>query len=222
MGIHARIEPGGHISINHTAWIDHRTGGPDPDLTTDLHTWATTHPNPSTGVGVGPGDEPEQTPDRDWPALARAWCTTRGYEIPEPDLIAHPKSRLDASIWVLRATAARYPIAVIGLNDDPPVVHAEVPHLDPWYWFDADSVDIGCPSGHGWTWRTGREMVTADGDFTTLTVVFGPDLDAPFTPCPACAAHAHGDRRIPCGCDGTPWIRCPTCGARCDVELPTR
>ena len=58
--------------------------------------------------------------------------------------------------------------------------------------------------------------------FTTLTVVFGPNLDAPFTPCPTCIASAAGQRSEPCGCDGAPWIVCPVCGHRCDVDLPTR
>ena len=156
-------------------------------------------------------------------ATARAWCAARGHATPEPDYLAHAEIRLDTGVWILRATIAdRYTVAVVGINHDPPAVYAEVPHLDPWEWFDADSVDIICPNGHGWTWRTGREMVTADGDFTTLSVVFGANLDAPFSPCPTCTAHHLGQQATPCGCDGTPWIVCPTCGSRCDVELPTR
>lgn len=219
MGTHARIEPGGHVSIDTTAWLEQRTGGPDPDLTADLHTWAATH----TDTGQPSTARPDTLAvPRNWPAVTRAWCTDRGHDTPEPDFLAHTDTRLDTDLWILRATVGRqYRIAVIGLGWNIPVVHAETPHLDPWEWFDADSVDISCPSGHGWTWRTGRELITADGTFTTLTVVFGPDLDAPFTPCPHCTAHQKGLRRLPCGCDG-PWIICPACGSRCDVELPTR
>jgi hypothetical protein len=218
MGRHARIEPGGYIAIDHAAWLEQRTGGPDPDLTGDLTAWATHHTD--TGEPVAPDHAPLA---RDWPTVARAWCTARGHETPEPDFLAHVGTRLDADVWVLRATTTgRFTIAVVGIDHDPPTVYAEVPHLDPWEWFDADSVDICCPGGHGWTWRTGRELVTGDeGAFTTLTVVFGPTLDSPFTPCPDCTAHRLGQRAAPCGCDGTPWIVCPTCGTRCDVELPT-
>ena len=87
---------------------------------------------------------------------------------------------------------------MVGINHDEPIVYADT-CTDSWDWYDADSIDISCPGGHGWTWRTGRELVTADGSFTTLTVVFGPDLDAPFTPCPHCAAHAARQRSEPCG-----------------------
>ena len=109
---------------------------------------------------------------------------------------------------------------MIGIDHDPPTVYADT-CTDPGDWFDADTVNIHCPTGHGWAWRTGRELVTADGSFTTLTAVFGPDPHAPFTPCPDCTAHQHDRRTTRCGCDRTPWIICPTCGRRCDVELPT-
>lgn len=207
MGEHAWIEPDGRVRIHTPAWLEQRTGGLDPEFTRDLHTWA------ATRTGTGP---------RDWPALARAWCTARELATPEPDFLTHTGTRLDADLWILRATSGhRYRIAVIGLNQDPPVVHAEIPHLDPGDWFDADSVDIGCPAGHGWVWRTGRELlVIADGTFATLTTVFGPNLDAPFTTCRDCTAHHLGQRTTPCGCDGTPWIICPICGNRCDIDLP--
>jgi hypothetical protein len=227
MGRHARITPDWTIRIDTTAWLDQRTGGPDPDLTGDLHTWAATHTN--TGEANPGQPEPHRLGAeppvgvRNWPAVARAWCAARGHETPEPDFLAHTGTRLDADLWILRAAvgSSRYRIAVIGINQDPPVVHAEVPLLDPWDWFDADSVDICCPGGHGWTWRTGRELVTANtGTFTTLTVVFGANLDAPYAPCPACTAHQLGQSATSCGCDGTPWIVCPVCGKRCDVELP--
>jgi hypothetical protein len=112
------------------------------------------------------------------------------------------------------------PVAVVLRNDDPPVVHTDTSETAGWY--DADTVDIVCPGGgHGWTWRSGRELLdAATGSFTTLTVVFGANLDAPFTPCPDCRAHQAGRRRDPCGCDGSSWILCPICGRRCDVELP--
>jgi hypothetical protein len=217
MGIHARIEPGGYVTIDTPAWLEQRTGGPDPDLTRDLHAWAATHTD--TGEPTAPD---RLALVRNWPATARAWCTARGHETPEPDLIAHTETRLDADAWILRVTTdGGYKVAVVGINHDAPTVYAEVPYMDPWEWFDADSVDLCCPCGHGWTWRTGRELVAADdGTFTTLTVVFGPNLDAPFSPCPNCTAHHLGQRATPCGCDGTPWIICPTCGHRCDVELP--
>jgi hypothetical protein len=81
-------------------------------------------------------------------------------------------------------------------------------------------VQVFCPNGHGWWWRTGRELLTADLTFTTLTAVFGANLDAPFSRCRVCDAYDTGRRSHPCGCDATPWIVCPTCEQRCDVELP--
>jgi hypothetical protein len=123
---------------------------------------------------------------------------------------------------VLRATVGhQYRIAVVRTGHHLPVVHAEIPHLDPGYWFDADSVDITCPHGHGWTWRTGRDLVTAHGDFTTLSEVFGPDPDAPFAACARCAPGPRSPRRILGDCHHVPRILCPTFGADCDVELPT-
>ena len=212
MSRHARIEPGGYVVIDVDAWLDQRTGGPVDELTTDLLRWAATHPKGSQRAPT----------DRDWAATAREWMAGRGFEVADHDLIAHVETRLDATVWILRGSRPGYgPVAVVGVNNEPPSVCADV-CTDSWDWFDADSVDIACPGGHGWTWRTGRELLTADGSFTTLTAVFGPGLDAPFTPCPHCAAHAAGQGPEPCGCDGAPWIVCPACGRRCDVHLPTR
>ena len=220
MGIHARIEPGGYITIDTAAWLEQRTGGPDDDLTRDLRTWAARHDDDGRPTAPGAATHSRY---RNWVQATRTWATYRGYDIPEPDLIGHAETRLDAEIWILRATVnGRYKVAAVGINHDPPSVYAET-CTDPYDWFDADTVEIGCPAGHGWTWRTGREMVTAEGTFTTLTMVFGPDLDAPFTPCPACASQSNGQPTEPCPCDGTPWILCPApgCGQRCDVELPS-
>jgi hypothetical protein len=220
MGTHARIEPGGYVTIDVGAWLEHRTGGPDDDLTSDLRAWAARHDD--DGRPTAPG-APIHSRYRNWVDVTRSWATARGHEIPEPDLIGHAETRLDAEVWILRATiTGRYKVAAVGINHDPPTVHAES-CTDPYDWFDADTVEIGCPAGHGWTWRTGRELIDGrTGSFTTLTAVFGADLDAPFTPCPRCTAHQHGAGREPCPCDGAPWIICPIpgCGRRCDVELP--
>jgi hypothetical protein len=211
MGNHARIESG-RISIDTLAWLEQRTAGTIDHLTDDLHTWAT-----QTRTSI-PGPQ-------HWLELTLGWRRHRGFTGPDPGdpgVIAHTGTRLDADLWIARSiTPHDGPIAVIRINDDPPVVHTD--HVtDSGDWYDADTVDIGCPNGHGWTWRTGRELLDADGSFTTLTVVFGPNLDAPFSTCPTCQAHQLGQRTEPCGCDGTPWIICPTCGQRCDVELPER
>jgi hypothetical protein len=178
-------------------------------LTADHH-WNDAHPDRSADPGPpGPGGD-------------RSGGWDRGFQVADPDLIAHVETRLDAEVCILRATSPQHgPVAVVGINHDRPVVYADT-CTDSWYWFDADSVQIACPNGHGWTWRTGRELLTADGSFTTLTVVFGPNLDAPFTPCPTCITWAGGQRSEPCGCDGAPWIVCPVCGHRCDLDLPTR
>jgi hypothetical protein len=212
MGRYAHIEPGGSISIDPGAWIAERTGGPDPDLTHSVRAGYVVRRQAGRG--------PEQ--HNDWLSAARAWCTEHDRALREPDLIYHDQTRLAARIWILRATVAdRYPIAVIGVNAGPATVYADT-CTDSGYWFDADSVDIFCPAGHGWTWLTGRELITARGDCTTITRVFGMDLAAPFTACPDCERARAARRPRGCGCDETPWIICPTCGQRCDVELPGR
>jgi hypothetical protein len=217
MGTYAHIEPGGHITIDPYAWLEQRTAGALGELTSNLHWWAHTHDD--TGTPLTHGDP--RPGRRNWCATARSWCQAHGYETPEPDLISHTHTRLNGDLWILRAQTPNHePIAVVGINTWMPIVYADY-CSDPWEWFDADSVDIGCPAGHGWTWRTGRELIDAQGSFTTLTLAFGADLDAPFTPCPRCADHHDNPSIEPCHCDGQPWILCPTCGRRCDVELPT-
>ena len=127
-------------------------------------------------------------------------------------------------------------IVIVGIDGHPPTIYADGCR-DSWAWRDADSLVITCPAGHGWTWRTGRELLTTTGRATTLTAVFGSDLDAPFTTCPTCTGRDHrpGRRRndrqagatagttdVPaCGCDRDPWIVCPTCGQVCTLTLPT-
>jgi hypothetical protein len=218
MGRHARIE-NDYVTIDTLAWLEQRTGGPIPGLTVALQAWGArarmTDPTLYHWVDIIPG-----------------WCAASGYPGPDPtdpqaiQVISHLGSRLDAEVWVARATTPDDgPIAVVLVNDDLPVVYADTAP-DAGDWWDGDSVQIFCPNGHGWTWRTGRELLTQDGSSTTVSVVFGPDcptaLDAPFQPCPDCEAHRLGRRPSPCGCDGTWWIVCTTCGARCDVDLPPR
>jgi hypothetical protein len=221
MGAHARIGPGDQVTIHTAAWLEQRTGGVIEELSTDLRTWAATHEDiidVSSDVISGPVRGGPAAGD--WLLAARAWCRVRGYECPEPDFIVHVGTRLDVeTLWILRAVAAHWQrIAIVGIDHDTPRVYADTCH-DTGTWFDADSVDIHCPDGHGWTWRTGRELLTRDGDWTTLTMLFGPSLDAPFTGCGDCTAYRHGEREQPCPCDRTRWILCPTCGRRCDVEL---
>jgi hypothetical protein len=137
-------------------------------------------------------------------------------------VIDHRNTRLDAGVWIARTSIPRWgALAVVQLNDERPQVYLDVA-LDPSDWYDADSVDIACRGGHRWTWRTGRELIDKQGRYTTVSVVFGPDLDAPFITCPLCTGYAEGTRRLPCGCDGASWIVCPRCRARCDVTAPTR
>jgi hypothetical protein len=214
MGIHARIEPGGYIAIDTTAWLDVRTAGRLDDLTSDLRRWVAARAD--DGSPLQPG-QPVGV-HRAWPSLTAAWCRQHAYERPEPALIDHADTRLDGDIWIVRAqTDGHGPIAVVGIDHDPPTVHADG-CTDPWDWFDADSVTITCPAGHGWTWRTGRELVSARGTFTTLTLVFGPDLDAPFTyPTDTTPTGDTPER----GGLATPQILCPTCGTPCEVDLPT-
>ena len=215
MGTHARIE-NGYISIDTTAWLEQRTGGPLPHLTEELRVW---------GNDRRHHDEPDSF---HWEDAALAWCRYREYSSPDPSdpdagptVIGHFGTRLDTELWIARADAREHgPIAIVVVNDEAPVVYANRV-TDSADWYDADTVDITCPSGHGWTWRTGRELIDASGSFTTLTVVFGPDLDAPFTACPTCTDHHDGRRQDACGCDRSSWIACPACRSRCDVELPS-
>jgi hypothetical protein len=212
MGTHATIKDG-YIGIDALAWLEQRTGGPIPELTGDLQTWGTHARATITDL-------------YHWADIIPRWITARRYPGPDPtdptavQVISHVGTRLDADLWIARATAPDYgPIAAVLFNDDLPVVYADTIH-DTAPWYDGDSIDIGCPNGHGWTWRAGRELLTADGSFTTLTLAFGPNLDAPFQPCGDCEAYRLGRRPDPCRCDGSSWIVCPTRGARCDVQLP--
>jgi hypothetical protein len=213
VGTHVRIHPGGFITIDTSAWIARLTGDPDTNLTDDLRTWQETLSTPVAGT----------IPIQDPATVAWAWCHARGRDIAWPGVIRHDATRLDARIWILRATAARhYPIAVIGLDAGAAshvTVYADTCR-NTGAWIDADSVDIRCPAGHGWTWAGGRKLITAQGDVTNITRVFGTDFDAPFTTCPECERARSASRPHGCGCDATPWIICPICGRRCDVELP--
>jgi hypothetical protein len=196
-----RIEPGGCVLIDVNAWVSLRTAGIEPTLTAELHEWA--------------GHRAEN-----WSEAAQGWSQDQGYDLREPDVITHGATRLDASAWVLLATAGDgRRLAVVGIDHDPPTIYLDTT-LDPWWWYDADSVVITCLARHSWTWRSGREVLTVEGRPATLTTVFGPSLDAPFTICPDCTAFHLGSRQVPCDCDRSPWILCPTCGQRCSVDLP--
>lgn len=199
-----RISPDGGIVIDPAAWISRRVGGPRPDLTAELRAW----PGRVTTDGIP-----------NWPQVAQAWCTVRGHQVRGLGLIVHKQTRLDTQVWALLTTSDGRPLAVVGINHDPPTVHLDTTG-DPWRWYDADSVVIACPGGHSWQWRSGREVLTAAGRPATLTTVFGPSLDAPFSICPDCTAFHLGSRKIPCDCDRSPWILCPTCGQRCGTGLP--
>ncbi|HEX2810519.1 MAG TPA: hypothetical protein VHN80_30520 [Kineosporiaceae bacterium] len=214
MGTHARIESD-YVSIDALAWLDQRTAGTIPELTTDLQAYGARARTTDSGL-------------YHWVDIALAWRRLREFNSPDAGdpgdagVIAHVGTRLDAELWIARAVAPGYGrIVIVLFNDDLPVVYTDTV-TDSGDWYDADTVDISCPNGHGWTWRTGRELIDAGGSFTTLTVVFGVDLNAPFSPCPQCEAHRLARRPDPCRCDRTPWIICPACGGRCDVELPPR
>jgi hypothetical protein len=212
MGRHARIEID-RIVIDTTAWLEQRTAGPLPGLTRQLRAWARAH-----------------RPDgAEWPEAVLAWCAAHGYRGPDrtdqagPLVIHHELTRLDADLWL---ACARHPtrgrFVVVQRDDREPRIYTDYTTREIADWDDADSVDIACPRGHGWTWLTGTTLLDGQGSFTCLSAVFGTDPDAPFTGCPHCAAFRHGQRARPCGCDRSSWITCPACGARCDAELPAR
>jgi hypothetical protein len=223
MGTHARIE-NGFISIDTAAWLDHRTAGRLDDLTGDLHRWAAQRHQDTADATEG--CVPPKLSGYAWQQTVLDWCTARGHAggdptdpLADPVLVAHEMTRLDRDLWVaLAVTPDSGRIAVVQAGDDAPIVYTDGTR-ELADWFDADTVQIFCRNGHGWWWRTGRELLTADGSFTTLTVVFGANLDAPFSRCRVCDAYDTERRSEPCGCDGTPWIICPICGQRCDVEL---
>ena len=217
MGKHAWITPDGSVTVSTKAWLQQRVDGRLPELTGHLRRWANRH------TPEGEPRKPELLPGAtlrttaDWVATTRAWAEATDSQEAEPDVIVHQGTRLDTNLWIVRVTnPARRRLAVVGVNPHPPAVYGDscASVMD---WSDI-SVDILCGNGHSWTWRHGRELLTADLAFTTITRVFGQHGDTPFTPCPTCPPAAVG-RAITCGCDGTPWIRCPTCGNRCDIEL---
>ncbi|WP_143447409.1 hypothetical protein [Kineosporia sp. R_H_3] len=135
------IHPGGYVTVDVLVWLDQRTGGPIDELTTALQNWAS---------------RPDAAPD--WLENAQTWMTTSGFEPTSPelavtDVIAHVETRLDAEVWILRGIHRDWgPVAVVGINHDPATVYADA-CTDSGDWFDADSVDITCPGGHGWTWQ---------------------------------------------------------------------
>lgn len=213
MSEYARITPAGGIRIDTNAWIAARTGGVVDEATQALRDWAHRRGQPPPQVMAGTAGQPE---------VARAWCDQAGYPVREPGLVIHQHTRLDTDVWVLPTVLpGPGPVAVIATTTTRMTVHTDTT-TDPWVWCDADTVAITCPAGHHWTWRSGRELLTATGRATTLTVAFGANLDAPFTRCPVCAAYDLGQRTSPCGCDGTPWIVCPTCGRRAHLSAPAR
>lgn len=218
MGDHVRIEPDGRITIDAAAWIAHRTYRIHHDLTADLRSWARQHAHlidPDETLGTNGSLSPR------WPTVTQAWCDARGHRINELGMIRHAGTRLDANLWLLLASTTDHgEITIVGTDHGFPTVHADA-CTDSWQWYDADSVVIACPGGHTWTWRSGREVLTDAGRPTTLTTVFGPNLDAPFSPCPTCTQFHLGASETPCGCDRSPWIVCPVCGQHCDLHLPT-
>jgi hypothetical protein len=227
MGDYARITSTGGVLIDTAAWIAARTGDVRTDLTGQLHGWARHHPDQAANPAATADRRDARRPGAGWPGLALAWCEHAGHQVGQPGLVVHQGTRLDTSVWILPATtnnggdggpgAGR--IAVVGLGDHPPAVYVDAT-TDPWAWRDADTVTITCPTGHWWVWRSGRELLTATSRPVTLTGVFGVNLDAPFSPCPDCAAFQLGRRAAPCGCDGAPWIVCPVCGRRCRLGPP--
>lgn len=205
-----QVTPAGSPVITTTAWIALRTRGVHPALTEDLHRWA------HHGRRHRARDRDDA---RAWPGLALAWCHARGHVVAASGIIVHTRTRLDTPLWVLpAATVDARRIAVIGLHWDQPTVYADG-CAEPWPWRDADTIVITCPTGHAWTWHTGRELSTATGRATTIAAVFGPSLDAPFTACPTC--RHRDDGRAGCSCDRSPWIVCPTCRHTCTLTLPT-
>jgi len=221
MGKNARIGPGPTVTIDTTAWLKHRVGPLNDVLTGDLRSWATAL-NDDTGQ---PATAPSRTStfalghrSYEWWNQTQTWRQKNGYIETIPRLIVHSDTRLDATVWIYRLlTGHGHHIVVIGLNDQAPTVYTDT-RVDTWTWLDADSIDILCPNHHHWTWKTGRELLTRTGMPTTVTLIFGPSLDAPFTLAPNCT-HDSNNGEPDCGCGTTPWILCPTCGQHCDVEL---
>lgn len=225
-----RVTRGGSPIIHTVAWLALRTRGVHEGLTRDLHTWARRRHPRTRPANV------DRPPETAWPELATAWCREGHHGLTASGLIRHSANRLDTAVWALPATTIDgRRIVIVGIDTHPPTVYADGCR-DSWAWRDADSLVITCPAGHGWTWRTGRELLTTTGRATTLTTVFGPHLDAPFTTCPSCTGRitdrdddpaafrqdngvdgGHGT----CGCDRDPWIVCPTCGQVCSLTLPT-
>jgi len=217
MGLHARITPDGSIRIDTASWITHRTGGDIPRLTSGLHQ---TRRDTERANGPRPPDIAHGLRGF-WVGVTWTWYTNQFINLSAPDpVIVHAGTRLDADVWIVRAEGGEGgPLAVIGINDHDPLVYTDTT-TDPWAWRDPGTVIISCPTGHHWTWHTGRELVTDTGKATTITAVFGTDLAAPFSPAPPCTTHHKGKFARSCTCEQTPWIRCPTCWRRCDVELP--
>lgn len=205
MSEHVTIEYGHHVRVDAHGWVAQRIGDELPELTEALHDWGRLEHLTDTSLG--------------WIARAQLWCQARGYEISESGPTVHDHPLLSAPLAFLLAVDGEHgTIVIVSVDDAPPTVYRDIT-TDEGYWYQVDSLDIVCGCGRRWTW-TGNELLTEDGEATTVTAVFGDRPHTPFTPCPDCAAEDGNPAGPPCPSPGVAAILCPHCGQRCDLDLP--
>lgn len=204
MSEHVTVEYRHHVRINAYGWVAQRVGDSLPELTAALHEWGRLQHLTHTSL--------------DWITRAELWCQARGYQIGESGPTVHDHDQLSAPVAFLLAIACEHgTIGIVSVDDAPPTVYRDIT-TDEGYWYQVDSLEIVCGCGHRWTW-TGTELVSADGEATTVAAVFGDRPYTPFTPCPDCAAYAGDLTGVPCPSPGVDPILCPHCGQRCDLDL---
>lgn len=198
----------GHPIIDVHAWIAARIGAPHPHLTATLRALA----------GVAPFRD-RSHPRIAWADLAVAWCVARGYQVAESAPLWHDSPRLSDPFAVVLATSRRAgAIAVVTVDDDPPTVYADAT-TEEGYWYDATTVTISCPTGHGWTWH-GDGTLLDDDEGRVNPIRFSPALTAPLQRCDQCVAYDENRRREWCDCDGSYQVICPDCNIRCHLDMP--
>ena len=121
MGSNAWITPTGQIEVNPHAWLERNAGPALPDLTDALHQDLSPSPTPTTdpaavwawtwipemwSATVASALDRLPGPDREQAARALRWCRSRGWALTEPALIVHVGTRLNGTVWIVRATTS--------------------------------------------------------------------------------------------------------------------
>ncbi|MEV4199381.1 hypothetical protein [Micromonospora globbae] len=176
------------IDVNR--WVEARVGAEHRQLTWSLRQMSTVAPLDGAHPRMG------------WGTIAVAWCTARGYPVADAAPLVHDSPRLSAPVAIVLAYADRHgAIAIVSVDHAPPTVYADAT-TERGYWYDTDTIQLTCPTGHRFTWR-GDGTLLDEGE---RQIHRGLPADQPAAP-------------LPPSPDGH-VVSCPRCGARCRLDLP--